>query len=240
MPHFDALIKAIPFESWLAKLAVLVLAGIGALVAMKPLLRTAFELIRPMKQYHTYTPAFGLAMSIRINRRHWKRQHDPSAQLFFSNSRYGSILQITMTMAPPEAIETPVPLKEVATKFRDVRAVRALEKTVPVLPLGGEAEGYYFQYTDRTVKPGEWAFVTAGVLWQEHALVGFDLLSHNVHAMDSTEVLGFIRTISVTRAGPVSDGLQRLLGEHVEAKRRAKAAGVSQDASQKRATQDFS
>lgn len=214
----ELLLKMTPGTSLVLKSAILSLAFVGLWAAAQRTWRFLFEATRPMRRFAMYFPNLGVRLEMRINRRRWERKHNPTAAIVFDHRLQGGKLQLSLMPLPQQRAAERRPLREIVELLRDERAKTALEAQLKVLLLGGEAEGYFYQSTDRTVKPGEWAFVTEGILWQEDTLVTFTFLSHNSHVIDTLEVLTAIRSVSLTRVGRIAEGLQVAMALKSEAK----------------------
>lgn len=68
--------------------------------------------------------------------------------------------------------------RSVTTAIEDAKSV-SLETEIPMQDLQGTAgSGYYFSVTDRAPKPGEFKFMTQGMLLVGDLVLGFTLLSN--------------------------------------------------------------
>ena len=93
----------------------------------------------------------------------------------------------------------PVPTKEDLRKRVDnaIDAVRndAVEKDIQAIELqGASGAGYYFTVTDRAPKPGEYKFMTQGMLKVSDLVVTFTILTNDGQQEVTRAALGMLRT----------------------------------------------
>jgi hypothetical protein len=195
-----ALADALPLKSGAARAVVLMFAGLGAVLAGGGLVRMAFELLRPNRLFSAQFPHVGIRLRIRLPRQ-WKRQFDASTPVLFRNRVDGSLLQVTLTPWLYAGTRPPKNLRAAVEMLRDAKLAGALETEVPVRDLQGTAEAYFFQCTDRHVEPGEWAFMTHGMIEQSGHMALFTVLSHHAPPTGSAQALAALRTLTLYR-GP--------------------------------------
>jgi len=83
--------------------------------------------------------------------------------------------------------------KHVASAAERVKA-QAIEKSIPVLELKGrEGSGYYFRATDRAPQPGQYMYLTQGMLALGELRIGFTILTNDGHQTAAAAALEMLR-----------------------------------------------
>lgn len=152
-----------------------VIVSLGAALALVGIFWAIFVRER---WYFFSAVADGRTIGIQLPR-HWRRVFDPSAPILFDNISDGSRLLIT-----PVPLEVTAAFVEKWDQLMEGMVASALpnsvEEVIPVHPFSGmQTRGHYICSTDKQVRPGEYRFMTSGLLLLAGARVlQFSVLSH--------------------------------------------------------------
>jgi hypothetical protein len=108
----------------------------------------------------------------------------------------GNSFQILITPiwgAKKEVLEDAA-IKELVRKSAETARPQAVEKTLRLVGLqGASSKGYYFFSTDKAPRPGEFKYMTQGVLAVGDLIVTFTILTNNNHEEVAKEALTLLR-----------------------------------------------
>lgn len=111
-----------------------------------------------------------------------RQQGTPPTLLFTPESGYSFNVQLT-PLWPAQADAVMPSLEEIkhtVSKAADDAKAQAVETTIPIREIhGSSGDGYYFSVTDHAPKPGEFKYMTEGMLRVGELILTFTILSND-------------------------------------------------------------
>jgi len=117
--------------------------------------------------------------------------------------RDGASFQVSLTpiarQRPGGSVDTAIKMRQSVQQAADKVKPSAVEQYLPVEELtGAPAPGYYFSATDREPKPGEYKYLTQGMLLVGDVVVSFSVLTNDGQEKVRDEALAMLRSASHT------------------------------------------
>lgn len=111
----------------------------------------------------------------------------------------GTLLQITLL--GPETERFGDDIHGLVTTMASQALFRSVEPSIDVTPFqSGSASGYYFSAQDRKPKPGDWPFMTSGMLLTQGRILTFTILSHRAPPEGTREGMTALANLEFTPA----------------------------------------
>ena len=119
--------------------------------------------------------------------------------------RDGTPFEVSVTpvarQKPGASTDTAIKMRHSVQQGADKVKPGAIEQYLPVEPLtGAPGPGYYFSATDREPKPGEFKYLTQGMLLVGDVVVGFSILTNDAQEKVRDQALAMLKSAShITR-----------------------------------------
>ena len=98
-------------------------------------------------------------------------------------------------MSRTSPVSTKDSIRQQVERSADEAKSQAAEKTIRVIEFAGSSgPGYYFSATDRAPKPGEYKFVTQGMLKVSDLVVTFTILTNDGQEQVSRDALSMLKS----------------------------------------------
>jgi hypothetical protein len=98
---------------------------------------------------------------------------------------------------PGTSADTAIHMRHNVQQAADKVKPSALEPYLPVEPLNGApGQGYYFSATDREPKPGEYKYLTQGMLLVGDVVVSFSILTNDAQEKVKDQALAMLKSAS--------------------------------------------
>ena len=115
--------------------------------------------------------------------------------------REGAPFQVSVTpvarQKPGASADTAIRMRHSVQQSADKVKPSAIEQYLPVEPLtGAPGPGYYFSATDREPKPGEFKYLTQGMLLVGDVVVGFSILTNDAQEKVRDQALAMLKSAS--------------------------------------------
>jgi hypothetical protein len=115
--------------------------------------------------------------------------------------REGAPFQVVLTpvarQKPGASADTAIQMRHNVQQAADKVKPSALEQYLPVEELtGAPAAGYYFSATDREPKPGEFKYLTQGMLLVGDVVVAFSILTNDAQEKAKDQALAMLKSAS--------------------------------------------
>jgi hypothetical protein len=129
----------------------------------------------------------------------WK--DEPKEKSVALSPRDGAPFQVVLTplarQKPGASADTAIQMRHNVQQAADKVKPSALEPYLPVEPVSGApGPGYYFSATDREPKPGEFKYLTQGMLLVGDVVVGFSILTNDGQEKAKNEALAMLKSAS--------------------------------------------
>ncbi len=115
--------------------------------------------------------------------------------------REGAPFQVVLTplarQKPGASADTAIQMRDSVQKSADKIKPSAMESYLPVEHLAGApGPGYYFSATDREPKPGEFKYLTQGMLLVGDVVVSFSILTNDKQEKVRDQALAMLKSAS--------------------------------------------
>lgn len=133
----------------------------------------------------------------------WK--DEPKEKSIALSPREGAPFQVVVTpvarQKPGASADTAIKMRLSVQQGADKVKPGATEQYLPVEQLtGAPGPGYYFSATDREPKPGEFKYLTQGMLLVGDVVVGFSILTNDAQEKVRDQALAMLKSAShITR-----------------------------------------
>ena len=129
----------------------------------------------------------------------WK--DEPKEKSLALSPREGAPFQVVVTpvvrQKPGASAETAIKIRHSVQQSADKVKPSATEQYLPVEQLtGAPGPGYYFSATDREPKPGEFKYLTQGMLLVGDVVVGFSILTNDAQEKVRDQALAMLKSAS--------------------------------------------
>jgi len=129
----------------------------------------------------------------------WK--DEPKEKSVALSPRDGAPFQVVLTplarQKPGASADTAIQMRHNVQQAADKVKPSALEPYLPVEPVSGApGPGYYFSATDREPKPGEFKYLTQGMLLVGDVVVAFSILTNDGQEKAKNEALAMLKSAS--------------------------------------------
>lgn len=129
----------------------------------------------------------------------WK--DEPKEKLILLTPRQGAPFQVVITpiarQRPGTSADTAIRMRQSVQDFADKVKPSAVESVLTAEPLpGAPGPAYYFSATDREPKPGEFKYLTQGMLLVGDVVVGFSILTNDGQEKIREEALTMLKSAS--------------------------------------------
>jgi hypothetical protein len=131
-----------------------------------------------------------------------KTQQGSKAATITLTPREGALFEVSVTpigrQRPGVSADTAIQMRENVQQAADKIKPSALEPYLPTEELtGAPGPGYYFSATDREPKPGEFKYLTQGMLLVGDAIVAFSVLTNDGQEKVKDEALAMLKGASL-------------------------------------------
>ncbi|HEX7220323.1 MAG TPA: hypothetical protein VF280_14020 [Burkholderiales bacterium] len=129
----------------------------------------------------------------------WK--DEPKEKSIALSPPKGAPFQVVVTpvarQKPGASTDTAIKMRVSVQQGADKVKPGATEQYLPVEPLAGApGPGYYFSATDREPKPGEFKYLTQGMLLVGDVVVGFSILTNDAQEKVRDQALAMLKSAS--------------------------------------------
>jgi hypothetical protein len=126
----------------------------------------------------------------------WK--DEPKEKSIALSPREGAPFQVVVTpvarQKPGASTDTAIKMRHTVQQAADKVKPSALEQYLAVAALpGAPGPGYYFSATDREPKPGEFKYLTQGMLLVGDVVVGFSILTNDAQEKVRDQALAMLK-----------------------------------------------
>ena len=128
-----------------------------------------------------------------------KGNKGPATTTVALTPRDGSPFEVAVTpvarQKPGASTDTAIKMRHSVQQGADKVKPSAIEQYLPVEPLSGApGPGYYFSATDREPKPGEFKYLTQGMLLVGDVVVGFSILTNDAQEKVRDQALAMLKS----------------------------------------------
>jgi hypothetical protein len=128
-------------------------------------------------------------------------QDEPKEKSIFLTPREGAQFKVVITpvarQRPGASADTAIQMRQSVQEAADKVKPGALEQYLTVEGLAGAAgPGYYFSATDREPKPGEFKYLTQGMLLVGDIIVSFGILTNDGQEKAKEDALAMVKSAS--------------------------------------------